>query len=240
MTDNMFDQTISGLMNSDLIGREDIIFACTDYVEGVSVPFFRSSLFVIAANNDGLSIFKVDKKTGSYSEDRSVIKINEIIKATVQEPLFGKKHAGIFTVVINTTSGNRIYSMRNKFKGHVQNEQIVKLKELFESAAYKAQYQKNMYEPIIGPVDRHGNERPRESYGLMSLLGAIFLITYALVSYFLFPNIYSDDNSKNIYTAMLLVLAALSMLISFLIIKGVLLKGIRSRSEIASRPGRRN
>ncbi|MCL2608174.1 MAG: hypothetical protein FWD92_06455 [Methanomassiliicoccaceae archaeon] len=92
----------------------------------------KAGRYVIAANNDSVRVFYVNRKTKKYLGLCSTLRREEINGALV------KKSAGSCNIILKTASEERRYYTSNMFEKHSQKEEIEKLKTLFESAYNKA------------------------------------------------------------------------------------------------------
>jgi len=132
----MLNETICRLREMELIGNDDIVITCTENHEkaqpevcersGATI-FVEKGRYILAANNDCLRIFDVDRRTGSFLGIFYRIEKKEITAAAING------RSGSFCVRLITPSGKFTYATKNRLCGRDQENEIARLKEYFTS-----------------------------------------------------------------------------------------------------------
>ena len=126
----MYDRAINYLKNLEMIDKEDIIVACTDCA---TTPTASAGAcadevhYILAANDEGLRIFDVDRRTGTFLGTYSRIVKDEITAAGINGSM------GSFTLTLRTVSERLAYETNVKLYGREQKGEILRLKEYFRS-----------------------------------------------------------------------------------------------------------
>jgi len=125
----MFDRAINSLRNLDMIDKSDIIVACTQSEEAAAPGTAAADecSYLLAANEDGLRIFEVDRRTGTFLGTYSKIEREAIRAAGVNGCL------GSFSVRLRTETERIVYETSERLYGREQKSEIARLKRFFES-----------------------------------------------------------------------------------------------------------
>lgn len=133
-----FAETIDFLKAQGLIAPESEAVACTDYAVSyggaivAAIAMSRANYYILAANENDIRIFDIDKESGIYQNTFSEIKRADVKKAAASG-LFGSK-----VIFIKANSGSFSFSAPAKIKGFPQKEAVARL-----AALIKTRYSKN-------------------------------------------------------------------------------------------------
>jgi len=94
---------------------------------GAAIAASRADSYIMAANQDRVRVFGMDKMAGGCTGEYTEFRYQDIKKGIAGGFL------GAFDVMIKTDTEKHEYTTNGKFHGHIQKEEIAKMKELLKS-----------------------------------------------------------------------------------------------------------